>query len=142
MTLLFRLAEWHALAKLCMHTDITLAHMEMVTTILGRELCRFRAVTCTVFSTVELPKEAASHERKTIRKQAKTGVPAGSEEPAPSLSTASKKVRRNKKLLNLSMYKVHSLGDYVCTIRMLGTTDLYSTQTVRFIVIVYLDCEA
>ena len=44
MTLLFRLAEWHALAKLRMHTDTTLTCMEMVIAILGRELRRFRGV--------------------------------------------------------------------------------------------------
>jgi hypothetical protein len=64
MMLLFRLAEWHAHAKLRMHTDSTLTHMEMVTYILGRELHRFCSVTCVAFSTVELPKEAKARGRK------------------------------------------------------------------------------
>lgn len=43
----------------------------------------------------------------------------------PCISTA-----RRPKVLNLSTYKVHALGDYVNTIRTFGTTDSYSTQTV------------
>src|SRR6267378_4152421 len=41
MTLLYRLAEWHALAKLRMHTDPTLDFLDSITSILGRELRRF-----------------------------------------------------------------------------------------------------
>jgi hypothetical protein len=41
MTLLFRLAEWHAFAKLRMHTETTLTLMDSATEILGQELRRF-----------------------------------------------------------------------------------------------------
>lgn len=33
--------------------------------------------------------------------------------------------------MNLNTYKVHALGDYVETIRRYGTTDSYSTESVR-----------
>ena len=36
-----------------------------------------------------------------------------------------------KRTFSLWTYKLHTLGDYVRTIRALGTTDSYSTQTVR-----------
>jgi hypothetical protein len=71
MSLLFRLAEWHALAKLRMHTESTLTQMEKVTTILGRQLRDFSNITCNAFKTTELPKEAASRARREIRQRSK-----------------------------------------------------------------------
>jgi hypothetical protein len=127
MTMLFRLAEWHALAKLRMHTESTLSRMEAVTTILGRELRRFADTTCSAFSTVELPKEAAARGRRRARDQAKAGT---SKESTGSSTMPGSQSKQKKKRLNLSTYKAHSLGDYVRTIRMFGTTDSYSTQTV------------
>jgi hypothetical protein len=124
MTMLFRLAEWHALAKLRMHTDTTLARMEIVTSILGKVLRHFRDVACAAFSTVELPKEAAARGRKRVRRQKEQNP---SEQPPPLPPAVPK---RKKKMLSLSTYKLHSLPDYARTIRMFGTTDSYSTQTV------------
>jgi len=72
MTLLYRLAEWHASAKLRMHTDMTLSLLDSVTTILGQELRRFRRTVCSAYATKDLPKEAAARERKKQRDQAKT----------------------------------------------------------------------
>ena len=63
MTMLFRLAEWHALAKLRMHTDMTLTYLDSATETLGRQLRHFCNFTCPAFSTVELPKEAAARGR-------------------------------------------------------------------------------
>jgi hypothetical protein len=122
MTLLFRLAEWHAFAKLRMHSEPTLILMESATTTLGKELRRFRDVTCSAFRTQELPKETAARGRRQARKQAKTG--------SQSMTTAPQRVTKDK-ALNLATYKVHALADYVKTIRLFGTTDSYSTQTVR-----------
>ena len=72
MTLLYRLAEWHALAKLRMHTDDTLSLLDSITVILGRELRRFRRIVCSAYSTKDLPKEDAARQRKKQRDQAKT----------------------------------------------------------------------
>ena len=41
MTLLFRLAEWHALAKLRMHTEHTLSTLTQSTATIGKELRSF-----------------------------------------------------------------------------------------------------
>jgi hypothetical protein len=71
MTLLYRLAEWHALAKLRMHTDPTLDFLDSITSILGRELRRFRQIVCSAYSTKDLPKEKAARQRKKRRDQAK-----------------------------------------------------------------------
>jgi len=102
MQLLYRAAEWHALAKLRIHTDTTLDLLNECTIRLGQLMRKFRDVTFLEFNTVALPREA----RK-----------------APSAG-------RKKKALNLNTYKFHSLGDYVRTIKLFGCTDSFSTQLV------------
>jgi hypothetical protein len=114
MKLLFRIAEWHGLAKLRMHTEATLVRLEQVTTDLGRLMRDFRDKTCSKFHTTELAREVEAQNRRNARK---TSV------KAPNQS-------RKLKTLNLLTYKFHALGDYVRTIRMFGTTDSFSTQPV------------
>ena len=74
MTLLYRLAEWHALAKLRMHTDNTLCLLDSITAILGRELRRFHQIVCSAYSTKDLPKENAARQRKKQRDQARATI--------------------------------------------------------------------
>ena len=69
MVLLFRLAEWHALAKLRMHTGHTLDHLSAATTAIGRELRSFRDWT-REFNPVELPQEVARRQRRKYKKAA------------------------------------------------------------------------
>jgi len=103
LRLLYKAAEWHALAKLRIHTDSTLDILEAVTREFGRLMRQFRDKTLENFDTVELPRE--------------TGAKKGGGRPS-------------KKALNLNTYNFHALGDYVATIRLFGTTDSYSTQVV------------
>ena len=116
-TLLFRLSEWHALAKLRMHSDDSLARLDQALKKLAAEIRRFQRKTCDEFKTYELPSEVAARYR---RQQAQAG-PSG---PAKPTSTA--------RLIsfNVHTYKFHALGDYSRSIRMFGTTDSYTTQTV------------
>ena len=140
MTLLFRLAEWHALAKLRMHIESTLQLLDSATTSLGREVRRFRDVTCRAFETVELEKERGARARKGRKSKSKlasvsrdaTGQPAvPNSTPVPPVhQSSSTDGGKKRKGLNISTYKFHALGDYVRTIRMFGTTDSYSTQIV------------
>lgn len=58
-TLLFCLAEWHALAKLRMHTEATLDHLERATVDIGKQLREFRAWTRGL-GTIELPGEIST----------------------------------------------------------------------------------
>ena len=117
-TLLFRLAEWHALAKLRLHTEDTLALLHQALRRLGAQVRRFQRVTCPAFETKEIPQESAQrHRREAVdyqsgrrRKPARTGL--------------------LPKSLNLNTYKFHALGDYEKTIKMFGTTDSYTTQVV------------
>ena len=111
MKLLFRIAEWHGLVKLRMHTEATLARLEQVTTALGHLMRDFRDKTCAKFNTTELAREVEARNRRNARTN------------APNQS-------RKVKSFNLLTYKFHALGDYVRTIRMFGTTDSFSTQPV------------
>lgn len=66
--LLFVLAHWHAMAKLRMHNDLTLAVMEEATTSLGKKLREFSQKTCSSFATKELSREYNSRLRREGRK--------------------------------------------------------------------------
>lgn len=113
--LLFQLAQWHSLAKLRLHTDESLTFLDEVTRLLGRQLQKFRDFTCKAFNTLELPSETAAHWRW------KKG----------QLNTSNTTVSgAHPKSFNLNTYKLHALGDYVCTIRLFGTMDSYTTQIV------------
>jgi hypothetical protein len=129
--LLFVMAHWHALAKLRMHTDTTLDILSQVTTSLGKSLRDFEEKTCAMFQTRELDRERAIRQRRQERNTAKDGVP---QPAAPSNNT------RKPKCLNLKTYKYHALGDYVSTIRLYGTTDSYSTQSVSSCSTICLVC--
>jgi hypothetical protein len=118
MTLLYRTAEWHALAKLRLHTESTLQHLERLTTELGQLTRKFRDTTQSAFATFELPKETEARKRRQNSGKGKKKATAGN---------ASGK---NSKHLNLFTYKWHALGDYVCAIRLFGPTDGFSTQVV------------
>ncbi|KAG6905263.1 hypothetical protein DXG01_003803 [Tephrocybe rancida] len=69
--LLFTCAHWHALAKLRMHTDITVNLLEGVTVSLGELFREFVGSTCTVYATYELPRELDARVRKETRKKDK-----------------------------------------------------------------------
>lgn len=112
MKLLFVCAQWHALAKLKLHSDYTLNLLDYTTTQLGVQMRRFDADTCMKVPTKELAKEAEARARKD----------------AANGKTAS--TSRRPKALGMYTIKFHFLGDYTSVIRRLGTTDSYSTQTV------------
>jgi len=119
-TLLYRFAQWHALAKLRIHSESTLDFLEETFKILSRQLRKFRDTTCTAFNTVELPKEKAARRRRFTQ---------GTEPHGVALESNGPRTRR----FNMSTYKFHAMGDYVPTIKLFGTTDSFTTQTVSFI---------
>jgi hypothetical protein len=126
MTLLYRTAEWHAFAKLRLHTENTLQHLERLTTELGQLVRKFRDATQSGFATFELPKETGARKRRQ-----KSGK--GKEKAAADNTS-----ERKPQSLNLFTYKWHALGDYVRTIRLFGGTDGFSTQVVSNIYFTYL----
>lgn len=122
--LLFDLACWHAYAKLRLHTDDTLHFFDLATVVLGQSVRRFQRTACSYYDTSELPAECASCGRREAA--------LASKQPSASTSAEGKTpLTRKSKQLNLYTYKYHALADYPNTIRRFGTTDNYSTQTVR-----------
>lgn len=117
MRLLFRLAEWHAFAKLRLHTDNTLEHLEKLTPDVGKLMRHFRHHFCSRFETVELPREFERRQRQKIVLTS-------------NQMTISATGGKRAKKLNISTYKYHSLGDYARFIRMFGGSDSFSTQLV------------
>ena len=115
MRLLFVCAHWHGLAKLRLHTDHTLKIFEEVTVSLGEQFRSFVNTTCPDFDTRELQREVDARRRREIKQ---------------SDTTTSSTITRRQKTLNLKTYKYHSLGDYVAMIKLYGTCDSYSTETV------------
>lgn len=120
MDMLFTLAVWHALAKLRLHTDSTLAGLETETSVLGKVIRHFLRTTCEAYATKELPGE----QQQRARRQSKKDGAKGTTKPTPIATTV------KRKSLNLLTYKFHALGDYVKTILRFGTSDSYSTQVV------------
>jgi hypothetical protein len=94
MKLLYRTAEWHGFAKLRMHTDFTLDHLEELTKEFGLLMRQFRDLSCPHFQTVELPREVEARKRRQQLAQAKnsstsTGMGTRSDPTAPPLSNTS-----------------------------------------------------
>lgn len=140
LKLLFKMAEWHAYAKLHMHTDDTISHLESLTAELGKLMCHFQDTTYSRMQTFELPHERLAREhRQMVQNQTTISlsatptsalIPASAPTPiATSIRTASTS-HRKQKTLNLNTYKWHSLGDYVHFIKLFGPSDSFSTQIV------------
>ncbi|KAF8832741.1 hypothetical protein HHX47_DHR1001683 [Lentinula edodes] len=126
MKLLYRLGEWHALAKLRMHTDLTLRDLSSCTVVVGTLMREFRDKTCSQFRVVELPSE------QQARSQRQAQIDAQRHLVDPSQPIQRKDTSRKARTLNLFTYKFHAMADYVPAIRWFGTIDSYSTQLVRF----------
>jgi hypothetical protein len=116
-TLLYQFSQWHALAKLRLHSDSTVNFLQETFQKLSKKLRKFRDFTCAAFNTVELPKEKAACHRKATQRSEKHGSIPESNGP-------------KTKKFNLGTYKFHAMGDYVKTIRLFGTTDSFTTQIV------------
>ncbi|KIK33787.1 hypothetical protein CY34DRAFT_34800, partial [Suillus luteus UH-Slu-Lm8-n1] len=115
--LLFRLAEWHALAKLQLHTDDSLNKLNEALKALGKQLRRFQQFTCSAFQTMELPCEVTARQRRQDADPQSTNQKARTSGACP-------------RTFNLLTYKLHVLGDYAASISLFGTTDSYTTQIV------------
>jgi hypothetical protein len=68
INLLYLLAFWHSLAKLRLHTDLTLDVMDKVTVALGNALRAFSTKTCAAFDTHELKRETEARNRRELMK--------------------------------------------------------------------------
>ena len=125
MTLLYWTAEWHAFAKLQLHTKSTLQHLEQLTTELGKLMQKFRDTMQSTFATFKLPKETEIWKR--CQNSGK-----GKEKEAGNAPG------KKYKFLDLFTYKWHALGDYAHTIHLFGPTDGFSTQVISNFFPMYL----
>ncbi|KAJ3847524.1 hypothetical protein EV368DRAFT_69040 [Lentinula lateritia] len=117
MTLLYRAAEWHALAKLRMHTEKTLNYMETLTFEFGKLMRQFQDLSNNSFKTYETDREVTSR----YRRKEKEAIAVGASQQQEISGC-------RRKFLNLLTYKWHALADYICSIRWFGPTDSFSTQ--------------
>jgi len=127
------MAHWHGLAKLRMHSDLTLNIMDQVTSAVSDQFRNFKAQVCSAYNTQELCQEVEARTRRYAKQAAKQ---AGGQESNQSSSilkeqaAGSPKNMQRKKIFNFQTYKFHALGDYVSTIRQYGTSDSYSSEPV------------
>jgi len=119
MKLLYRAAEWHAFAKMRIHTESTLDHLEKTTEDLGKLMRNFERSTRSRYATFELPREVEARRRRDENHK-----------NMKQKSSSSKRAR----WFNLFTYKWHALADYAPTIRLFGGSDGFSTQIVSCIV--------
>jgi hypothetical protein len=112
-----------------MQTDNSLAILDDETTALGHQLRDFQTKTCVAYHARELKREANARKRR----QNKNGLMVGSS--AQEGGNRQDTNERRPKSLNLQTYKAHSLGDYVATIKRLGTTDSYTSEIVSYLLI-------
>ncbi len=136
--LLYVASYWHALAKMRMHTDSSLALLEATTTILGQELRQFALVTCAAFNTRETQSEYEARKRAEERRTRGVAAnPSASVPPSASATPSGQQAGgvpavagRRPRQYNLKTIKLHFLGDYTASIRQFGTTDSWTTQIV------------
>ena len=137
LDMLFALAEFHAFAKMRLHTERTLELFEKSIKTLGEAVRRFETVTCAAYDTKELPRETAARGRREAAAAAKTGdkTSASGRSKGKGKAAAPKAPRKpagssRHVKFQASMVKWHSFGDYVAYIRAYGTLDVSSTQSV------------
>lgn len=137
-----------------MHTTNTLRLLDIATIEFGKHVRKFAEVTCTAFNTTELPKETAARMRRLAQKtQASSGDASGPTQPPSTTTTTtpnaalpantttaqapSSSAPSTMRTFSLSTYKLHSAGGhYTDAIREYGTTDSYTTQLVRFLLVI------
>ncbi|KAK0485391.1 hypothetical protein EDD18DRAFT_1083283 [Armillaria luteobubalina] len=117
--LLYLSMYWHALTKLRMHTDSSLAEFRLVTTGFTNALHHFTDVTCQAFDTVETDAKYAKRKHNEAQCQQKAGL--------TSVGTSTEHLDQRMSF-NLSTLKAHAIADYPDQIEIFGTTDSYSMQ--------------
>ena len=108
--LLFKLATWHGLAKLWLHTETTINSLEHSTKWLGTAIWQFESETCSKFETKDLPSEDAT---QACRWAAKLAKGKATHEPGSS-----------KPKLESSTWKCTSFMHWATTQSQFGASDL------------------
>ncbi len=122
--LLFELANWHALAKLRLHTTVTLDVFRKATKLMYASVREFARTTCEAYVTYELDREAEARGRRQARAAARAHA------AGISSSGVAKKDPKVVPFRVWHTYKYHCLGDYPEYIERCGCTDCTTSQTV------------
>ncbi len=132
--LLFELANWHALAKLRLHTSVTLELFRAATDHMYAAVRKFTRTTCKDYITVELTRESEARGRRTAALRAKkAGGQAATAAPLrPEPKTVEFRVHHT--------YKYHCLADYPMSIELHGPTDNTTTQIVCIVLSIWCAC--
>ena len=131
LDLLFMLATWHVLAKLRLHTISSLSFFEQCTKVFGQIIRSFHDRICPRYKTHNTPWEAAAkhhHDAARAANNAKNGT---------DKDNLHAEKKSSKQTFSLETYKLHVLGHYPAMVRQFGTTDSYSTRTVRYFCILW-----
>ena len=123
LELLFELANTHALAKLRLHTEVTVDLLEVSTDHMYHAMDKFARTTCPAYDVYERADEVEARMR---RQRAKN--------PNAPVNGAHKKIEFNTN----KTFKYHAVGHYPDYIRSHGPLDNYSTQTVSTLLSQYL----
>ncbi|KAH6897581.1 hypothetical protein BKA70DRAFT_1116289, partial [Coprinopsis sp. MPI-PUGE-AT-0042] len=118
------LCEWHALAKLRLHHDMTLQLLDDATVALGSQFRKFQVETCNEIATFELPGEADARARKAL----KTASSGASTSVSSTTDGTTVSTTRRPKSYSLSTPKYHALGHYASQIRRFGTVDSFTSE--------------
>ena len=138
LDMLFSLAEFHAFAKMRLHSERTLELFDQSVIKVGDAMRKFETVVCAAYETKELPRETAARGRRDAAAAAKAGsktaAPGGSKGKGKAAPAAARQkpggIPRQAKF-ELSTFKYHSFGDYPDAVRAFGTLDVLSSQHVR-----------
>ena len=135
--MLFSLAEFHAFAKMRLHTERTLELFDQSVIKLGEDMRKFETVVCAAYETKELPRETAARGRRdaaaAAKASSKTAPPGGRKgkgKAAARNATQKQGANPRQAKFQLSTFKYHSFGDYPNAVRAFGTLDVLSTQHV------------
>ena len=136
--MLFCLAEFHAFAKMRLHTERTLELFDQSVIKVGDAMRKFKTVVCPAYETKELPRETAARGRRDAAAAAKAGskttAPGGCKggkgKAAPAAARQKPGGISRQAKFELSTFKYHSFGDYPDAVRAFGTLDVLSSQHV------------
>ena len=113
--MLFECANFHALGKLRLHTEVTIKILEESTPLVYEAIKRFADETCPRYDTVEQQRDVVARLRRAKKKKTRS-KPDGT--------------RKTKVFNVINTYKYHALGHWASYIRRSGPLDVYSTQVV------------
>lgn len=131
MKLLFRLAQWHALAKLRLHTEPTIVWLEQTTTEVGKLMREFRDKSTTKFATFELPREQDARARRQAATQSRRTEQSSDNQPKQSMFSISESLClltsiSQQRLRMYLLLKNHGLSTFSHTSGMQWVTMFHS----------------